>query len=136
MSFNTAAALRKPDDEPNPETETFLSLHVRLADGVRVTVDAADGFKVVELIRAGGLPIKAECGGSAVCATCHVRVPEEWRSRLPAPGEDELDRLDEIADADESSRLACQIEMTAALDGLELTIDAGSISQPKLRKTG
>ncbi|MCB1519388.1 MAG: 2Fe-2S iron-sulfur cluster binding domain-containing protein [Hyphomicrobiaceae bacterium] len=105
----------------------FLTLNVRLADGSRFECEAAEGFRVVELIRAYGLPIKAECGGSGVCATCHVRVAGNWRERLAPPSDDELAKLDEIATAGEDSRLACQIEMTAGLDGLELLIDPDSL---------
>lgn len=108
------------------ETE-FLTLNVRLADGSHFKCEAAAGFRVVELIRAYGLPIKAECGGSGVCATCHVRIGASWQARLPAASDDELAKLDEIPTADETSRLACQIEMTGDLDGLELTLDPDSL---------
>lgn len=107
-------------DAENP----FLTLVVRLQDGTRFECEAAEGFHLMELIRAYGVPIKAECGGAGVCATCHVRVAETWRALLPDPSDDELAKLDEVPGADDSSRLACQIEMTAALDGLELLLDA------------
>ena len=55
--------------------EAFLTLNVNLRDGTRFHPEAAAGFRVMELMRAYGLPIKAECGGACVCATCHVRVP-------------------------------------------------------------
>lgn len=109
------------DDAP------FLKLDVRLADGGRFQADAAPGFRVMELIRAYGLPIKAECGGSGVCATCHVRIPKVWQSLLPPPSDDELAKLDEIADADETSRLACQIVMTEAMDGMQLEVQPDSL---------
>ena len=62
----------------------FLQLNVRLADGAHFKPDAAAGFRVMDLIRAYGLPIKAECGGAGVCATCHVRVPAAWSHLLVA----------------------------------------------------
>ena len=109
------------------EDAPLLKLDVRLADGGRFQADAAPGFRLMELIRAYGLPIKAECGGSGVCATCHVRVPEVWRSLLPQPSDEELARLDEIPHADESSRLACQIVMTDEMDGMELELQPDSL---------
>ena len=112
---------------PLDAAEIFLSLNVRLADGAHFRPEAAAGFRVMELIRAYGLPIKAECGGSGLCATCHVRVGAKWRDRLPAPTDEELDRLDEIPGADENSRLACQIVMTDELDGLEVEVQADSL---------
>lgn len=109
------------------DDETPLTLYVRLADGSRYQPEAAPGFRVMELIRAYGLPMKAECGGAGVCATCHVRIPETWSGALPPPSDDELAKLDEIPDADERSRLSCQIMMTADLDGLEIEIQSDSL---------
>lgn len=105
----------------------LLAISVRLGDGSSIRVDAAEGFHLVELIRAHGLPVKAECGGAGVCATCHVRIPAEWRQRLPRASEAELAKLDEIADVDDASRLACQLVMTTDLDGLEIAVAADSL---------
>ncbi len=124
-----------PFDHAGETDDAALKLDVRLADGRRFQTDAAAGFRVMELIRAHGVPIKAECGGAGVCATCHVRIPEEWRSVLPQPTDEELAKLDEIPGADETSRLSCQIVMTAELDGLELTVQHDSVTdrmQPTL----
>jgi 2Fe-2S ferredoxin len=121
------APLQNGVSPPDDGGTSFLTLNVRLHDGSLFKCEAAEGFRVMELIRAYGLPIKAECGGACVCATCHVRVPEAWRALLPAPSDEELARLDEVPGADDSSRLACQIEMTDALDGLELVLDRDSL---------
>lgn len=115
------SAKTRDDDAP------FLRLDVRLL-GRRIWPQAAPGFRVLELLKAFGVPVKGECGGSGVCATCHVRVPEHWRHRLPPPSEEELAKLDEIPGADDSSRLACQIMMADDLDGLEMELDPDSIS--------
>jgi ferredoxin, 2Fe-2S len=112
------------DDESNDLT--LLGLEVQLAGGAVHKIDAAAGYSAMELMRAAGLPIKAECGGSGVCATCHCRVPAEWADRLPAPANDEIDKLDEIPSADARSRLSCQIQMTDALDGLVLELQPDS----------
>ena len=106
----------------------FLKLVVRLADGRHFEPEALPGFRIMELIRAFGLPIKAECGGAGVCATCHVRVPAPWRELLPPPTAGELDKLDEISGADDGSRLACQLVMSPELDALELEIQADSLT--------
>lgn len=122
-----------PGDIGPTGEEDLLSLRVRLPDGRVVHSDAAAGFRVVELLRASGLPIKAECGGSGICATCHVRIASDWRPALPEPDDEELARLDEIHGADEASRLACQIVMTAALDGLEFEIQTDSLAVDRLQ---
>jgi len=117
-----------PDAMSVETDEPLMKLTVRFADGRRFRPDAAPGFRIMELIRAFGLPIKAECGGVGVCATCHVRIAPEWQDRVPPPSADELGKLDEIPDADDSSRLCCQIEMTDDLDGMELELHSDSIA--------
>jgi ferredoxin, 2Fe-2S len=109
------------------EDDRYLRLHVSLIDGSRFEPHAAPGFHIMELIRMYGLPIKAECGGAGVCATCHVRVPAQWQALLPPPSDEEQAKLDEIPDADDTSRLACQLIMTDALDGLELEVQPDSL---------
>ena len=67
--------------------------------------------------------IIAECGGSAVCATCHVYVDEAWLTKLKPVGADEDDLLEGTAsERKPNSRLSCQIKMTAELDGLVLRL--------------
>ena len=117
-------------DPPLTDAEVpFLGLRVRLSAADVRDIDAAAGFNAMELMRAAGVPIKAECGGSGVCATCHCRVPAEWADRLPAPANDEVDKLDEIPSADDRSRLSCQIQMTNALDGLVLEVQPDSLER-------
>jgi 2Fe-2S ferredoxin len=67
--------------------------------------------------------IVAECGGSALCATCHVYVDDAWLGRLAAIGDDEDALLDGTAcERKANSRLSCQIKITPELDGLVLRL--------------
>jgi 2Fe-2S ferredoxin len=67
--------------------------------------------------------IVGECGGSAVCATCHVYVDDAWIARLTAVGDDEDALLDGVAcERQANSRLSCQIKITPDLDGLVLRL--------------
>lgn len=106
--------------------EPVLRVSIRAAGEAGRLHQALAGLHLVELMRAHALPVKAECGGACVCATCHVRVPAAWQERLPPPSDEELAKLDEIPGADETSRLACQIVMTADLDGLEIELQPDS----------
>lgn len=99
-----------------------MKIHVTDQNGQTHTLDAIEGWQVMEIIRDHGLPIKAECGGACCCATCHVYVAPEWQDRLYAMRGDEDDMLDETFDRRDNSRLSCQIIMSAALDGLALTL--------------
>ena len=67
--------------------------------------------------------IVAECGGNAVCATCHVYVDAAWLAKLDPVAADEDDLLDGTASERlPNSRLSCQIKITPALDGLVLRL--------------
>ena len=106
--------------------DKILNFHIYLADGSHFRRDAIAGLRLLDLLRMYGFPLKAECGGACVCGTCHIRVPDEWRHVLPPPTDEELAKLDEIPTADEGSRLACQIETTDEMDGLEFEIQPDS----------
>jgi 2Fe-2S ferredoxin len=67
--------------------------------------------------------IVAECGGGAVCATCHVYVENGWLLKLPPVGLDEDELLEGVAtERMPNSRLSCQIKMTPELDGIVLRL--------------
>ena len=67
--------------------------------------------------------IVAECGGNAMCATCHVYVDDDWIGRLAAMSEEEDALLDGTAsERQPTSRLSCQIKLTPELDGLVLRL--------------
>jgi len=70
-----------------------------------------------------GLP--ADCGGQLACATCMVDVTPEWLDRVGPPGLDEGDMIEDALGArPPARRLACQIALTGALDGLVVTVPA------------
>ena len=88
--------------------------------GDREQVDLDAGTTVKDGAIENGIDgIVAECGGNAMCATCHVYVDEEWAGRLPARSEVEDELLDSTAcERTDASRLSCQIRMSDDLDGL------------------
>ena len=109
------------------DEDKILKLHIYLADGSHFRREAIAGLRILDLLRMYGFPMKAECGGACVCGTCHVRIPEKWQQLLPSPTDEELTKLDEIPTADETSRLACQIETTGDMDGLEIVLQPDSL---------
>ena len=91
--------------------------------GEEKTVEAEAGLSVMEAIRDNGFDeLLALCGGCCSCATCHVHVDPSFADKLPAMSEDENDLLDSSDHRDATSRLSCQIQMTADLDGLKVRI--------------
>lgn len=88
-------------------------------DGTPHEVQAAAGQSLMLAAVTNGVPgIDADCGGACACATCHVYVPEAWAGKLPEQGQMEKDMLNFSAELRDNSRLACQIPITEALDGL------------------
>jgi 2Fe-2S ferredoxin len=85
-------------------------------------LEGLEGWRVMEVIRDWGLNIKAECGGSCSCATCHVYVDGDWFERLEGPSDDEEDLLYSTLDKKPNSRLSCQILMSEELDGLRVQL--------------
>lgn len=103
-----------------------MKIHVTDQDGNEHELEGIEGWRVMEIIRDYGLPIKAECGGCASCATCHVYVADDWLDKLHPMRDDEQDLLDTAPDVTDNSRLSCQILMSEELDGLRLTLAPGS----------
>ena len=67
--------------------------------------------------------ILAECGGSCMCATCHVYVEVDFLARLNPIEEAEEEMLGcTAAERKPNSRLSCQIHVTAELDGLVVNL--------------
>jgi ferredoxin len=94
--------------------------------GKPVAAVAEPGDNLLRVGQAAGLPLEGTCEGQMACSTCHVIVAPEWFERLPPAAEEEEDMLDFAAGARRTSRLSCQIELTAELDGLTVTIPAAS----------
>jgi len=99
-------------------------LHILCFDrrGEEHRLPALEGWRVMELIRDAGLPLKAECGGALQCATCHVYVGDQWADRLAPKSDEEDEMLDQAFLVKPSSRLSCQILMRGDLDGLSVTL--------------
>jgi len=93
-------------------------------DGKSDRIETSDGESAMQAATRHGLDgILAECGGNAMCATCHVYVDESWLTRLPAIADDEDALLDGTAtERLPASRLSCQIMITSELDGLVLRL--------------
>ena len=93
------------------------------SDGSEFDIEASIGSTVMQSAVNNSVPgIEAECGGACACATCHVYVDSVWREKVGGPSSMEEDMLDFAYDVRPESRLSCQIEVTAELDGLVVRI--------------
>ena len=91
-------------------------------DGSTVTAEGEAGTSLLDCAQAAGMPLEGTCEGQMACSTCHVIVDPEWFARLKPASEEEEDMLDLAAHVARTSRLSCQVELTAELDGLEVRI--------------
>ena len=97
-------------------------IHVTTVEGKELSLAADNGRSLMEVIKANDLPMLAACGGALACATCHLVVDPDWYERLQSPSEDEEDLLDTAHGLTPTSRLGCQILMSAELDGIRVTL--------------
>jgi len=69
--------------------------------------------------------ILGDCGGNAMCATCHVYVDPAYLERIPPAAPNETFMLSIAAEGPApNSRLSCQVKMTAELDGIVARLPA------------
>ena len=94
------------------------------ASGSATTLDVPEGWSLMQAATSKGVEgIVGECGGSGVCATCHCYVDELLMSVLAPPEDGELDMLTHVAaERRPNSRLACQIQARATLEGGTVTL--------------
>jgi ferredoxin len=85
-------------------------------------VEAEAGQRLLDVAWAAREPLEGACEGVMACSTCHVIVDHADFERMPPASEEEEDLLDLAAHAARTSRLACQILLTDALDRLTVTI--------------
>lgn len=95
-------------------------------NGTRHDVNAEADLSLMRAAVDNKVPgIDGDCGGQCACATCHVYVDAAWRERTGAQTVMEIDMLNFAAATKDNSRLACQVVVTQALDGLVVSMPAG-----------
>lgn len=101
----------------------------RYADSSERTLTTDAGVSVMRAAVVNSVPgIIGECGGQAMCATCHVYVDDAYRGGLPEISEDEEEMLDcTSADRQDSSRLGCQLVLGGELDEIVVTVPVSQI---------
>jgi len=92
-------------------------------DGQQYELAGRDRASLKDILKQGGLALEALCGGSCLCATCHVYIEPDWLDKLLPPTENEIATLHEEGEAiRDNSRLSCQIQWHPGLDGLRLRV--------------
>jgi len=89
------------------------------ASGECHQVDIPEGTSIMQGAIDNLVPgIIAECGGSCSCGTCHVYIDGDWLAHAGEKEELEAEMLNVVDGVEGNSRLSCQVQVTAALDGL------------------
>jgi 2Fe-2S ferredoxin len=99
------------------------------ADGTRHEAKVQEGTSLMRgAIDAGISGIVGECGGNAMCATCHVYLEGDAGRGVPPISEVEDAMLDETATPRKaSSRLSCQITADPDFDKITVHLPAAQI---------
>lgn len=94
--------------------------------GTSVEVDLPSGATLMEgAVQNDIKGIVAQCGGSCMCATCHVYIDEAFLDKLPEMEEEEDEMLEgTTAERKPTSRLGCQVRVTTDMEGLIVNIPA------------
>lgn len=97
--------------------------------GETTEVTVEDGTSIMRAAVNNGIDgIVGECGGQAMCATCHVFVRPEFAHQLPQISDDEEEMLDcTTAERTDQSRLGCQIKMSAELSEIVVNVPSEQV---------
>lgn len=99
--------------------QNTVKLTFRSTAGDLTSIDAPLGESVMQAAIFNNVDgIEAECGGSCMCATCHIYVAPALLGELIPAAEEEIEMLDETAaERRAESRLSCQLVVTSEMDG-------------------
>jgi ferredoxin-2, mitochondrial len=89
-------------------------------DSTKKTVEAIVGESLLQTAHRNDIELEGACEGVCACSTCHLIMPLDLYDRLEEASEDEEDMLDMAFGLTETSRLGCQITVTADMEGVEL----------------
>jgi len=90
-------------------------------DGGLRALSLPAGRTLLESLQSSGVAITTICHGRAICGMCRVQVDPAGAS-LPSPGPNEQRLLNVLPDHRAGRRLACQIVLDAACDGLTIAL--------------
>lgn len=99
-----------------------VNIFIKDREGVihKVAAPTDMSMNLMEVCKAYELPVEGTCGGMAMCASCQCYVSSNYE--LPEMQDDEEAMLSEAFYVEKNSRLGCQIQITEALDGLEVEL--------------
>jgi ferredoxin len=101
-----------------------INLFFEYENGEKIEVQANVGESVLSVAHGNGISLEGACEGSLACSTCHVYVDPAffYELGLDEKSEDEEDMLDLAFAPSETSRLGCQIILSAEMNGITFKV--------------
>ncbi|XP_020822952.1 adrenodoxin-like [Phascolarctos cinereus] len=114
--FGTTRLLQDEIQDSGPQEQLTVNLINHL--GKKITVPVREGENMLQLVLKHNLNFLGFgiCEGTLTCSTCHLILEKEVFQKLGPISEEELDILDLTCGVTATSRLACQLCMTKAMD--------------------
>lgn len=104
-----------------PAATIHVTFH--LADRSSRVVPIEVGSSLMEGARHHGVEgIVADCGGGAICGTCHVIVDPAWSESFDPPEMTERALIEFVPESSPTSRLSCQLVLREDHEGLEVNV--------------
>lgn len=92
-------------------------------DGEKFEATLKEGQSLMQVAVNDAIPgIDGDCGGEAACGTCHVVVDPEWSETVGLSSPEEEEMLSMNPERQPTSRLSCQMAVSAAWDGLTVEL--------------
>lgn len=108
---------------PGSESHIMGKIIFVTHDGAVHEAAIVEGQSLMQTATAHGVPgIDGDCGGACACGTCHVIVDSEWMSTAGPRGDEEEQMLSMAPERQPTSRLACQIKVSAGMDGMTVRL--------------
>ncbi|MDR0640225.1 MAG: 2Fe-2S iron-sulfur cluster binding domain-containing protein [Holosporales bacterium] len=85
-------------------------------------IEANVGETILGAANRCGVKLFGGCSGAGVCGTCHVLIDPSFLDKAGEPSDHEADLVGVLPKSAPNSRLACQVVITEALDGMTVTI--------------
>lgn len=92
-------------------------------DGTTHETNLVEGNTLMQIATENSVPgIDGDCGGECACGTCHVIIAAQWAGKTGSRGAEEEQMLGMTPERQPTSRLACQVKVTAVLDGMTVHV--------------
>mmetsp|Transcript_8006 Transcript_8006/g.10026 ORF Transcript_8006/g.10026 Transcript_8006/m.10026 type:complete len:157 (-) Transcript_8006:264-734(-) len=104
-------------DMPAVDIKWFYS-----KSGETIVTPAGIGLTLLDVAHQYEIDLEGACEGSVACSTCHCVLEPEVFDSLPEACEDEDDMLDQAFALTETSRLGCQVVVTADMENATIEI--------------